>query len=216
MTLSVIRYRVKPRSLGVEQLHLCRLRLQKFVNTGNKVASDITTVLRLAAVWDPDRGRCTAHYKGKADVNWITDPKQRMTGFLAAVVCGLLLAQPLVARAGDDNDVPDHQWTMGGQNLNNSRNQYDATIKRNNVSKLSLKWVFTTGDDVSATPAVANGIVYFPDFAGNFYAVNADTGTLVWKRQVSNWTQVPGDYSRNDPVVYGNLVILGDQAGTTC
>src|SRR5262249_47414718 len=82
-----------------------------------------------------------------------------------------------------------------------------------NVGKLKTRWVFTTGGDVSATPAVANGIVYFPDFAGNFYAVNAQSGALVWKHQVADWTGVGGDYARNDPAVYGGMVILGNQAG---
>jgi polyvinyl alcohol dehydrogenase (cytochrome) len=78
---------------------------------------------------------------------------------------------------------------------------------------LKIKWIFTTGGDVSATPAVANGVVYFPDFAGNFYAINAKTGALVWTRKVSDWTGIAGDYARNDPLVYGDRVILGDQPG---
>ena len=77
---------------------------------------------------------------------------------------------------------------MGGQNPTNSRSQDEFRNRPSNASSLSLKWVFTTGDDVSATPAVANGIVYFPDYAGNFFAVNAETGALVWQHKVSDWT----------------------------
>jgi polyvinyl alcohol dehydrogenase (cytochrome) len=69
-------------------------------------------------------------------------------------------------------------WTMGGQDINNSRNQTSTGVHPQNVGSLKPKWVFTTGGDVTATPAVANGMVYFPDFAGNFYAVNAATGAL--------------------------------------
>jgi polyvinyl alcohol dehydrogenase (cytochrome) len=103
---------------------------------------------------------------------------------------------------------------MGGQDLDNSRNQPESGINKDNVARLKAKWVFTTGGDVSATPAVANGIVYFPDLAGNFYAVDAATGAQVWQAKVSDWTGVPGDFARNDPVIQGNLVILGDQAGS--
>ena len=78
---------------------------------------------------------------------------------------------------------------------------------------LKPKWVFTTGGDVTATPAVANGVVYFPDFAGNFYAVKAATGALAWSRKISDWTKIDNDFSRDDPLVYNNMVILGDQAG---
>src|SRR6266699_1763559 len=98
-------------------------------------------------------------------------------------------------------------WKMGGQNPSNWRNQSTTRITTQNVAGLQPKWVFTTQGDVSATPAVANGVVYFPDFAGNFYAVNAKSGALVWSHQLADWTGVGGDYARNDPAVYGGMVI---------
>jgi polyvinyl alcohol dehydrogenase (cytochrome) len=129
--------------------------------------------------------------------------------FGAVTACGLLLAVP-VARAQD--------WTMGGQDLNNSRNQPTTTIGPGNVAQLKLKWIFTAGGDISATPAVANGVVYFPDFAGNFYAIDASTGKAVWMTTVASWTGIGGDFARNDPAIYypstgGAVVILGNQAG---
>src|SRR5262249_51352699 len=71
---------------------------------------------------------------------------------------------------------------------------------------------------ISATPAVANGVVYFPDFAGNFYAVDVSTGKAVWMTTVASWTGIGGDFARNDPAIYypstgGAVVILGNQAG---
>jgi outer membrane protein assembly factor BamB len=42
-----------------------------------------------------------------------------------------------------------------------------------NVAGLEKKWEFTTGGDVSATPAVDGDTVYFPDRAGNLYAVDS-------------------------------------------
>ena len=112
---------------------------------------------------------------------------------------------PLAASADD--------WTMGGQNLSNWRNQGDTPISSQNVAKLKTRWVFTTAGDVTATPAVANGIVYFPDFKGNFYAVNANSGALVWTHKLEDWTGISGDFARNDPAIYGGMVMLGNQAG---
>jgi polyvinyl alcohol dehydrogenase (cytochrome) len=137
---------------------------------------------------------------------------------LVAAAFAMLLA-PLGGAIADNNDSDskkdsDGQWTMGGQDLNNWRNQSQTRIAPHNVGKLKTKWTFTTGADVSATPSVANGVVYFPDFAGYFYAVNARTGALLWSRHVSNWTGIANDYSRNSPVVHRNMLILGDQAGT--
>jgi polyvinyl alcohol dehydrogenase (cytochrome) len=130
----------------------------------------------------------------------------------AALACALLATAP-VARALE-TPIPDGQWTMGGQNMNNWRNQIVATINPQNVVGLTQKWVFTTRGDVSATPAVANGIVYFPDLTGMFYAVSADTGALIWSHMVSDWTGVAGDSARNNPLVIGNMLIFGNQAGT--
>jgi polyvinyl alcohol dehydrogenase (cytochrome) len=105
-------------------------------------------------------------------------------------------------------------WPEGGQNNENSRSQAITIINPENVGALTLKWAFTTGGDVSATPAVHNGTVYFPDWAGNFYAVNAETGALQWSNTVSSWTGVAGDYARDDPAIFGDYLILGDHAGS--
>jgi polyvinyl alcohol dehydrogenase (cytochrome) len=118
---------------------------------------------------------------------------------------------PIAAHAEEARDA---QWAMGGQNLQNSRSQDDTGINPHNVARLKTKWVFTTAGDVSATPAIAHGLVYFPDWGGYFYAVNAETGALVWKRQIADWTGVAGDFARDDPAIYQGMVILGNQAGT--
>ena len=127
---------------------------------------------------------------------------------LCAVLSGAIVSGTLsvTAIAGDE-------WPMGGQNLQNSRSQSTTTITPENVGSLKQKWVFTTGGNVSATPAVYQGTVYFPDWAGNFYAVDAKTGALVWSQTVSSWTGVSGDYARDDPAIDGDTLILGDQAG---
>ena len=80
----------------------------------------------------------------------------------------------------------DAQWTMGGQNIADTRDQPATGLNPANAAKLTLKWTFTAGGDITATPAVANGMVYFPDFAGNFFAVDAATGALTWKHQLSD------------------------------
>ncbi len=104
---------------------------------------------------------------------------------------------------------------MGGQSLQNSRSQSVTTTSPQNVGALKQKWVFTTGGDVSATPAVYDGTVYFPDWGGYFYAVNASTGALQWSTWVGHWTDVQDDWARSDPAIDGNTLILGDGAGAS-
>jgi polyvinyl alcohol dehydrogenase (cytochrome) len=126
-----------------------------------------------------------------------------------AIASGIILSFASTAFA----DSSTGQWTMGGQNLNNTRTQGGGPVNRGTVANLKLNWVFTTGGDVTATPAVVGNTVYFPDFVGNFYAVDATTGALLWSQTVSTWTGVPGDYARDDPAFDNQTLFLGDQAG---
>ena len=104
-------------------------------------------------------------------------------------------------------------WPTAGHDTNNTRFQDTETkLKSQNVDELGVKWQFTTGGDVSATPALDGTNVYFPDWAGNLYAVNQKTGALLWQHQISEYTGIPGDWARNTPAIVGNELILGDQA----
>ena len=105
-------------------------------------------------------------------------------------------------------------WVVAGKNIHNTRHQpYETRITPANVSKLAPKWVFRTGGDVSATPAVDDEAVYFPDWAGNLFKIDAETGQAIWSRRIEEYTEVPGDFSRNTPAIYGNKLIFGDQGG---
>src|SRR5437868_2449420 len=100
-------------------------------------------------------------------------------------------------------------WLIGGQNLNNTRNaDKEDKITPQNAGSLKVKWVFTTGGDVSATPTVDENAVYFPDWAGNFYKVNAETGVAIWSHPISFYTGVTGDFARASPAIAGNKLII--------
>jgi polyvinyl alcohol dehydrogenase (cytochrome) len=105
-------------------------------------------------------------------------------------------------------------WLTGGQDPLNSRWQPAETkIGVGNASTLAPRWTFTTGGDVSATPAVDGSAVYVPDWGGNLFAIDKKTGTQLWSRQISTYTGVPGDVARATPAVNDNTLILGDQGG---
>jgi polyvinyl alcohol dehydrogenase (cytochrome) len=102
-------------------------------------------------------------------------------------------------------------WRMAGRDLDNSRSQpSEREIDITNVRQLVPKWVFTTGSDVSATPTVAGNTVYFPDWAGNLYAVRANDGQLLWSRKISDYNSRTGSLSRVSPAIVEDQLILGD------
>jgi polyvinyl alcohol dehydrogenase (cytochrome) len=102
-------------------------------------------------------------------------------------------------------------WTSSGYDLANSRNAAaEKKISAANVSQLKQKWVIDAKGDVSATPAVKDGVVYFPDFGGYLTAADANTGQIKWQKKIADYTGNPEGMSRNTPVFYGNNLIIGE------
>ena len=102
-------------------------------------------------------------------------------------------------------------WGMIGNDSTNSRNQpFEHSIGPANVGNLALKWVATTAGDVSATPAVVNGAVYFGDFGGMLWKLDAETGQVIWSHLVSDYTGIAGDVARTSPSLAGNTLVVGD------
>lgn len=106
-------------------------------------------------------------------------------------------------------------WMMGGQNYANTRYQAnESTISASNASALKTAWIYTTHGDVSATPAVAHGTVYFPDWGGYMNAVDAATGAQLWSTPLSQYFAGASGYvSRTSPAVVGSTVFVGTQKG---
>jgi polyvinyl alcohol dehydrogenase (cytochrome) len=103
------------------------------------------------------------------------------------------------------------EWASIGHDPANTRDQPDEhIINTSNVSQLAPKWVATTTGDVSATPAVVGGAVYFGDFGGTLWKLNAATGQVIWSHAVSGYTGIAGDYARTSPSVDGDTLVVGD------
>src|SRR5262245_10936168 len=67
-------------------------------------------------------------------------------------------------------------WGMIGNDATNSRSQpLEHAIDTSNVNRLAVKWVATTTGDVSGTPAVVDGAVYFGDFGGTLWKLDSET-----------------------------------------
>jgi polyvinyl alcohol dehydrogenase (cytochrome) len=101
-------------------------------------------------------------------------------------------------------------WLTIGRDAGNSRSQVDEhAISSLNVLQLSPKWIATTTGDVSGTPVVAGGAVYFGDFGGTVWKLDANTGAVLWSHTVAGYTRLAGDYARTSPSLDGNVLIVG-------
>lgn len=126
--------------------------------------------------------------------------------FKILLSCLLIALSTSAANAASD-------WPMFGREPGNSASTQGGGITKGNVGRLTTAWTFTTGGDVSARAAVANNIVYFPDWGGNLWAVDAGDGHLIWSHKLSDYGLVANTNSRTTPAVVDGTLYLGTQEG---
>ena len=132
-----------------------------------------------------------------------------------------LLLVPLVAGTTE--------WPFWGGNLNNTREATAAFTNVSTVGDVRVLFNITVAGSQSAPPTVYGDGIYFPTWAGSFYAASRLTGSLLWRQSVIGWTTDPlcsptstqllesgrsftAMYSRSSPAVAGaedDLLILG-------
>ncbi|MFC6023303.1 PQQ-binding-like beta-propeller repeat protein [Plantactinospora solaniradicis] len=129
-----------------------------------------------------------------------------------AMACVVALAPVVHAPPASARDGA--RWAMGGHDISNTRsNPTEQLLDPSTVGGLEVDWTVTTSGDVSATPAVVDGAVYFPDWGGTFWKVDAESGEVIWSRSVPEYTGIAGTFARTSPVVAGDTVYIGTQAG---
>jgi polyvinyl alcohol dehydrogenase (cytochrome) len=129
---------------------------------------------------------------------------RRKTHLSYVLAAAVLTTAASASMAGD--------WPMFGQSpANTASGTTSANLSIRKISQLHPLWTFTTGGDVSARAAVVNTVAYFPDWAGNIYAVNASTGAQIWRHQLSDYGLAAGTYSRTSPAVVNGIVYIGTQ-----
>ncbi|GKU97114.1 hypothetical protein SLEP1_g10294 [Rubroshorea leprosula] len=109
-------------------------------------------------------------------------------------------------------------WLNHGGDLHNIRfAEGETKISPETVRNLQLKWEFYAGRDITATPAIFDGPLYFPSWNGYVYAVNALDGSLIWNLDLKELginatgfvSNVNTMVARATPTIADDLVILG-------
>ena len=122
-----------------------------------------------------------------------------------------------------DASLAQNNWVYYGQDQGASKYSSLAQINTGNVATLTRAWTFHTGSPAGffeSTPLVIDGVLYF---ASNnaFFALDAQTGTQIWKydapqatrRGVSYW---PGDAATPPRIIASSgrrLVALDARTG---
>ena len=69
--------------------------------------------------------------------------------------------------------------------------------------RLEATWRIETGGQISASPAIVDGTLYVGNNDGSLYAIDVASGQVLWKAHVPNPLM-------SDPLVYGDVVIVGE------
>ncbi|MGH9280748.1 MAG: PQQ-binding-like beta-propeller repeat protein, partial [Acidimicrobiales bacterium] len=85
---------------------------------------------------------------------------------------------------------------------NSGVNPAENAIGPSTVGSLAPVWAAPTGDQVSSSPAVANGTVYVGSDDTRLYAMNAATGQILW-------STITGGSVRSSPAVANGTVYVG-------
>ena len=114
------------------------------------------------------------------------------------------------------NSLPAANWANhGGDIYNNRYAEGEKKISPSTATRLRLKWKFNAGHDITATPAVYDGVVYFPTWDGHIFAVRQLDGSLVWKKNLQKLTGLNATtfnstilLARATPTVAGDKLIV--------
>jgi outer membrane protein assembly factor BamB/plastocyanin len=113
-------------------------------------------------------------------------------------------------------EAPGGEWPFYSGVLDGHREQLaEKTITTANVAELGVAWRTSPPDGgvIHSTPVVVDGCVYTGTDRGNVYALNADTGKVVWKQALAEGVEGSSTFAGagivGSPAVVDGLVYVG-------
>ena len=85
---------------------------------------------------------------------------------------------------------------------------FDSKLRAIDIDTQRERWSFGAGNWFWTTPLVVDGVVYAGSLDGNVYAVDIETGALVWPQPFETDAPV-----RSAPVFAGGVIVVADRSG---
>ncbi len=82
-------------------------------------------------------------------------------------------------------------------------NNFSGIAKGSLPDSLQMLWKFQTEDEISASPVVMNGKVYFASLNGKLYCADANTGKEIWKFETTTSFEA-------SPMILNNTLYIGN------
>ncbi len=108
--------------------------------------------------------------------------------------------------------VPLHaqDWPMYLQDLSHSSfNRAETQLSPKNIAALQPAWTLDAGSALASAPSLANGVVYFGSWDGNFSAADAKSGSLLWRKFVGIAPDPPSSDCQPGIGVTSQSTVLG-------
>lgn len=115
----------------------------------------------------------------------------------------------LVVVAGAVEAAAARDWPMSNRDLSGTRAQVATPIGRATVGRLAVRWRYSFSAPgagfgaVTATPVVADGVVYLQDSRSSVHALDLATGRLRWQRRFAAPNDGPNGLALEGGRVYG-------------
>ncbi len=115
----------------------------------------------------------------------------------------IILTLPLILSANSDNDFTKYRYD------NNNTGMIQG---KGPVQLPKLMWVKRFSGNIIASPIVYKNIIYFGDLKNYFYAMDLESGKLIWSKRLKKRGIMPlGIHS--SPAIYKNRVIITNADG---
>jgi outer membrane protein assembly factor BamB len=101
-----------------------------------------------------------------------------------------------------------NDWPTPQGNLSNHRANANTSITASNVASLDVAWTFpvtATGGfgGMTCTPIIAGQAVYVQDMLSNVFALDRDSGAVIWEKDYNATTEGPNGVSIGYGMIYG-------------
>jgi alcohol dehydrogenase (cytochrome c) len=134
-------------------------------------------------------------------------PVRAISTARASATLALITCAAFAAGCGGKTSSPD--WPLPNHDLSSTRASSAGGIDRGNVGRLHVAWHFRfriplVPDGVfTATPLVADGVVYVQDMMSNVFALDLETGALRWQHLFKATNPGPDGVAVDGGRVYG-------------
>lgn len=105
-------------------------------------------------------------------------------------------------------------WERSNGDTANARYSSFSEINRGNVTKLQIVWTYHSKDgrgNIQSNPVVVDGVMYAPTVGHNIVAVNAETGSEIWRFRFPKIEGAPKDTDWYGPATRGLVYWRGNQ-----